>query len=82
VLHLGSPFRQSLDTVSSINLYIHIRPIQEFYVFMIIVEDSPLLQAAKPHGTVSFPLRELLLSETPTRRRLGKLLSHLLPVVM
>lgn len=49
---------------------------------MIIVEDSPLLQAAKPHGTVSFPLRELLLSETPTRRRLGKLLSYLLPVVM
>lgn len=49
---------------------------------MIIVEDSPLLQAAKPHGTVSFPLREVLLSETPTRRRLGKLLSYLLPVVM
>lgn len=49
---------------------------------MIIVEDSPLLQAAKPHGTVSFPLREFLLSETPTRRRLGKPLPYQLPVVM
>lgn len=52
------------------------------YIETIIVEDSPLLQAAKPHGTVSFPLRKLLLSETSTRRWLGEPLLHLLPVVM
>lgn len=80
MLHLWSPIRQSLDTVSSINLDLQ-GPLLVL-VDMIIVEDSPLLQAAKPHGTVSFPLRKWLLSETSTRRWLGKPLLYLLPVVM
>lgn len=47
-----------------------------------IVEDSPLLQAVKPHGGISLPLRELLLSETPTRRWLGRPLPYLLPIAI